>query len=338
MAALGLIAYAASLTWANRQVTKDLAPYVKALSYTDSLETGKSQRDQVSLTLDNRKGIFTQQWFPSEGDILQPGVVWEHKTTSASAPSRWAWGRFEIDSIRFRFSPDEVVIGGLAVTAKRDAMEKAQTRAWNNIKLSALVGQLAAEADMTIAFTGDDMMIDRIEQRAESSRDFLARLAARYGLPSAIKNQTLYVGTPDTLPKLVISLKHRDVISQADFPITKRDTYGSVIIDYYDAEQRKQITYQAGNPSAPEGRTLRFYDVPVRSLEEAKRYADSQLSATGTKQTAFGQLQLINTPLAAGQIIELTDAGKLPPLWKVVTQTTTLGGRWICNAKLERAS
>lgn len=338
MAALGLIKYAALLTWANRKVSEDLAPYVKSLSYVDSLRQGKSERDQVSLVLDNRGGIFTEKWFPKEGDILSPGVVWEHRqATPDNQASSWAWGRFEIDSIRFRFGPDEVVIGALAATAKRDAMEKAQTRAFNNIKLSALVAQLAAEADMQGVFNGEDVLLDRVEQRAESSRDFLARLAGRYGLPVSNKNQTLYVGTPE-LPRLKLSLKRRDVVSQADFPITKRDTYGAVIIDYYDAEQRKQITYQAGNPGAPEGRTLRLYDVPVRSLEEARRYADSQLSATGTKQTAFGQLQLINTPLAAGQLIELTDAGKLPPLWKVVTQTTSLGGRWICNAKLERAS
>lgn len=339
MAALGLIEYASTLIWADRAVSRDLAPYVKSLTYVDSLRQGKSERDQVNLTLDNRKGIFTEAWFPSEGDILSPGVAWQHRRAAGMESHTWGWGSFEIDSIRFRFGPDEVVIGALATTAKRSAMETARSRAFENIQLSALVRQIAAEADMQSAFTGNDVLIERVEQRAESNRDFLARLADRYGLPIAQKNQSLYVGTP-TLQRLVLSLKQRDIITQADFPLTKRDTYNAIVIDYYDAEQRKQITYRSGSPEASEGRTLRLYDVPVRSLEEAKLYADSQLSnGTGSgKQTAFGQLQLINTPVAAGQEIELKDAGKLPPIWKVVTQTTSLGGRWICNLKLERAS
>lgn len=337
MAALGLLAYAATLSWADRVVTRDLAKYVKSLSYTDTLERGKSDRDQVSLVLDNRERIFLDAWYPREGDILRPGVAWQLQSQTKGPASSWAWGAFEIDSLRFRFSPDEVVIGAMATTAKRSAMETARTRAFPNIMLSALVNQLAGEAGMQGVFTGEDVRLERVEQRAESSRNLLARLGERYGLPVSQKNQTLYMGIP-VLPELTLSLANRNVVTQADFPITKRDTYGAVTIDYYDPDQRKQITYQAGDPNAPEGRVLRLYDVKVGSLEEAKRYADSQLSATGTRQTAYGQLQLINTPLAAGQIINLTDAGKLPPKWRVVTQTTSLGGRWICNAKLERLS
>ncbi|MBE8578704.1 phage late control D family protein [Vibrio sp. OPT18] len=305
------------LEWAGRNVSQSLGGFVKSITYTDNLSTDESEApDEISLTLSNVDGRFLDAWYPSKGDSLKAGIQYLDLT--------WHWGGFEIDDVRFRFSPDEVTIKASAAKLKRAELDKAQSRSFDNVQLSALLNIVASEAGMKSVLSGPDTTIAHVEQQAESSMSMIRRLGVLYGLPVNIKSGTLYMGVPDGIEVLVLDINNRSVIKKMDLPDVVRGKYTAVKIDYYDQDKKSLISYQAGDDTAPESQILRYYDAPVSTHDEAVTYANAALKEQNSKGNAKGSVTLIGTPLTSGQEIHFKGAGKAHAKWQVLNQTTTV--------------
>ena len=334
MAKINPLKYSLGLIWSNSDVSKEIAPYVKSLSYSDTLEKKKTSRDQINISLNNKNSIFLNQWMPKMGDSLRPQIKFIQENKS----NLWAFGEYAIDSLRFRFSPDEVIVGALAQDLKDDKLNSVKSRSWSDIYLKDLLEEIAIESNLKFVFYGSDLLLKRVEQQMQSTNDFLSFLAKNHNISIQIKNKTLVKGIPK-LDELFISLKSRDIILRADFPTTARNVYTSVIVQYYDEAKKENIIYQAGNLQALEGQILRLYDIPVSNISDAKYYANSHLGNANGEQEANAQMTLINTPLACGQVINLLDAGKLPKKWQIQSQSTSFSSKgWQSNLQLQRIS
>ncbi|MGR5240227.1 phage late control D family protein [Photobacterium damselae] len=316
------------LNWAGRNVTLDIGPFVKSITYTSSLNKSKKNTpDSISLVLNNLDKRFLNEWMPTKGDSLNPGILYRDK--------QWMWGRFEIDDIKYRFAPDEVIIGASAATINRTALDKLQSRAWDNIQLSTLLQLIARESGMNGILTGNDVQLSRVEQQAESAMSLLTRLGKQFGLPVNVKDLSIYMGTPSKMPELTLSIDERNVIQKLDLPVVVRNQTTAVIVEYYDQEKKQVMTYKAGNPNTPDSQVLRLYDAPATTHDEAKTYAESALGEQGESDKASGNITLVATPITDGQIINFQGIGKLPAKWQVLNQTTTVTTRgWTCNARL----
>ena len=316
------------LHWAGRNVTSDIGPYVKTISYTDNLNRGEQNTpDSISLTLNNLDKRFLDEWKPTKGDGLNAGILFNGK--------QWMWGRFEIDDIKYRFAPDEVIIGASAATINRTALDKQQNRAWDDIQLSTLLGLIARESGLNAVLSGDDVQLVRVEQQAESALSLLSRLGSKYGLAVNVKDLTIYMGTPQGLSDLVLSIDDRNVIQKLDLPEVTRNQSSAVIVEYYNQETKQTLQYKAGNANAADSNALRLYDAPATTYEEAKTYAESALSEQAETSKATGSVTLIATPVFAGQVIAFGGLGKVHSRWQILNQTTTVSTRgWTCNARL----
>lgn len=316
------------LDWAGRDVTQSLGAYVKHISFSDSLQVDEtSVPDTLSITLRNPDGRFLDAWYPSKGDILKAGVRYQDST--------WMWGVFEIDDIKFRFAPDELIIGANAAKLARGDLDKAQSRAFDNIALSALLNIVANEAGMNSVLTGEDVTLIRVDQQAESSMSMIKRLASLYGLPVNIKSGTLYMGIPKGIAPLTLSVTDRNRIQKLDLPEVVRGQYTAVKIDYYDQDKRQLIQYIAGDDQASNAQILRLYDAPVTSHDEAVTYANAALKEQNNQSKSTGSITLTATPITSGQEMNFTHVGKLHPSWMVLNQTTTVSdGGWTCNATI----
>lgn len=319
------------LNWAGRSVTEDLSGFVISATYTESLRKSKAGRDKISLVLSNKNRIFCNAWYPQQGDTLKPGIAWTDRVTGRQ--KIWRWGAFTIDDIRFRFGPDEVVIGATATGASSDKMEQKQSRAWENISLRKLCDLLGKEAGMSCTFTGEDVIVLRVEQRNESSRELLTRLAGSFGLEIAMKDKAMFVGTPD-MATLTVDMANRAAVKSADIVAqSHRTTAQAVVVEYYDPEKKEVMTYSTGSVT-DDKHTQRYYDADVGSMDEAKRFAQSKMT---DKRRAESRLVLLNTPVAAGQKIVLSNAGKLPANWRVEEQTTSVStSNWQASIKMSK--
>ncbi|MFV0261373.1 MAG: phage late control D family protein [Kluyvera sp.] len=322
------------LNWAGRAVTADLSQFVISITYTESKRKKSAGRDRIQLTLNNQNGIFSNAWYPSEGDILQPGVSWLDLITAKRGV--WRWGKFTIDDIQFRFGPDQVIIGALASGPASDKFEQVNNRTWQNISLKELCTTLAGEAGMECSFTGEDTILALVQQRNESPRELLQRLSEQYDLPVSLKDASLYVGKP-SLGVLVVDLMNRSAVKSADIiAASKRNTTAAVSVHYYNAETKEAGVYSTGK-ATDEKHTQNFYNVDVKDAAEAKRWAESKASGGGDKHEAESRITLINTPVAVGQPVTLTNCGKLPASWEIAEQTTTVSGsNWQAAIKMKK--
>jgi phage protein D len=319
------------LNWAGQNISEDLAPFVKSITYTDSLNTDDdSKPDSLSLTLNNKDMRFLNEWYPNKGDTLKAGLSY--------GDNQWMWGEFVIDDFNFRFSPDELVVGASAVNKKRAALDKKQSRAFDNVQLSTLLNIIASEANMTSLLTGSDTQITRVEQQSESSMSMLNRLGQQYGLAVNIKSNCIYMGIPNELPALTLSIAKRSNIQKLDLPDEVRNKVSAVLVEYYNQEQKKVLSYTAGNSTAEEAQILRLYDAPVSSHDEAKVYAESKLTEQSSKGKSTGSITLVGTPITSGQKITFTDIGKLHNTWQILSQTTTVTKTgWNASARIGKA-
>lgn len=316
-----------SLLWAGHDVTREVAPLIKSISYSDTLNTDESsQPDTLSLVLHN-DGRFLDEWYPQKGDAVK--AVLEDKDI------KWPWGRFEIDDIRFRFSPDEIQISASAALFERTALEEVRSRSFDNIQLSSLLNLIASESGMKSVLTADDIILSRVEQRAESSIALLKRIGARYGLPVNIKNASVYMGVPEIAP-LILDIGKRSIIKRLDLPSVVRGMIRAVTIEYYDQTQKHVVTHTAGDASATGAQNLRLYDVPVSNIDEAKVYAEAELDNQKSGKRATGSMTLVGVPLTSGQPIQFIGLGKLPSKWEVISQTTTVTSKgWQTNVRIK---
>ncbi|UJZ95037.1 hypothetical protein IHC87_06745 [Photobacterium damselae subsp. damselae] len=318
------------LNWAGRNVSKDIGPFVKSISYSSNFAKGqKNTPDTISLVLNNLDKRFLNEWKPTKGDSLNPGILFNN--------NQWMWGRFEIDDIKYRFGPDEVIVGANAATINRTALDKHQSRAWDNIELSTLLQLIARESGMNGILTGSNTKLVRVEQQSESAMSLLTRLGKRFGLPVNVKDLSIYMGAPEKVPELVLSIDERNVIQKLDLPDPDviRNQQTAIIVEYYDQEKKQTLTYKAGNTNVPDSQILRLYDAPASTHDEAKTYAQSSLGEQSERDKATGSITLVATPICDGQIIRFTGLGKLHAKWQVINQTTTVTTRgWTCNARL----
>ncbi|WP_367971617.1 hypothetical protein RJD38_21235 [Vibrio scophthalmi] len=316
------------LNWAGRDVTQSLGGFVKSITYSDRLNTDESELpDDISLVLNNVDERFLDAWYPSKGDTLKAGIHFIDFT--------WQWGSFEIDDVRFRFSPDEIIIKASGAKLKRAELDKAQSRAFDNIQLSALLNIIANEAGMKSVLSGSDATITRVEQQAESSMSMIRRLGKLYGLPVNIKSGTIYMGVPDGIDTLVLNIQERSKIQKLDLPDVVRGKYTAVKIDYYDQDKKALISYQAGDDQAPESQILRYYDAPVSTHDEAVTYANAALKEQNSKSDATGSITLTATPMTSGQELQLNGIGKAHHLWQVLSQSTSVSDAgWTATAKI----
>ena len=57
----------ATVKYDNKDISADLAAYLKGISYTDNMS---GEADTLDLTLEDRQGLWQNEWFPDKGATL----------------------------------------------------------------------------------------------------------------------------------------------------------------------------------------------------------------------------------------------------------------------------
>lgn len=336
----GIVKPFAILHWSGKDVTAELSPYVKSLSYTDIMESKQTGTDTISLTLFNKDRRFFNSWYPNKGDILKAGIGW---FDSNNQRHEWMWGEFAIDEVTFKLSPDDVIIGANAKppVEARGKIDNEQSVVRENISLSNMGEQWAKDAGLTFmqAEGTPEFQFKRIEQRDESVPAFLARVSEQTSVPIAIKGKKLLMGN---FKQNIIKLDttNRSVVTSLQLPDSGRTKFAAVEVEGYDPTNDKVFSYRAGDASATGSRvkTLRNLD-NVNSMSDARAYAESYLNnGSDGKQGAKGRVGLVGTVITTADVIEFSGLGNLHSKWKPTAITTSINGnQWNASAQLSKA-
>ncbi len=306
------------LTYSQKDITNDIAPYVISVEYIDYLG-GKS--DELEVELEDVDGRWRDAWYPGKGDTLSLRLGY------ADAPLL-PCGVFEIDEIEISDPPSVVLIRGLATGIKK-AVRTRQSRPFERTTLAAIAGRIAKRNHLTLVGEIRDIRIDRVTQFQERDVEFLARLAREHGYAFKIRDSKLIFTE-------LASLRDRDPVKElrpTDLSRVRfRDKISGVYKDakakYHDPKTKKLVVYGVkhdqvtvvGESAAPakerksgvssSGDTLKIGS-RATSAGAARSQAHAALARANLEQTTGSFSTMGDTRLVAGNTFSLLEYGRL---------------------------
>lgn len=278
-----------SITYDGENITKDIAPYLKSLSYTDNLS---GQADDLSITLEDRKELWTSDWFPDRGAVLKVKLASMNWDTLASGMQALDIGLFAVDSIDASAPPHEVEIKAVSVPDNNELRGVDRTRSWEKAELKTIANDVATGANMELSYESDENpTLDRVEQTEESDLSFLLKLCEDHGLALKVCNNRIVIFdeadyekeephvtiiNPGTVFQKKEGMHYVTAITGYRLHALTRDIYKACHVQCNDTESGSNIEATFTDPNKKEGRTLQVKE-QVKSIQEAERLAKKKL-------------------------------------------------------------
>lgn len=298
-------------TWVELQyngamITHDIAPDLLGFTYTDN-EPGKA--DDISITLKNDHGKWSGPWLPVLGDRLTATIKQSGRGAGPDLPC----GTFQIDEIDLQGPPNTVTIKGVSIPLGGSIRRLVKSRAWENVRLSEIAGDVAENGQLSLTYLVDDPQYDRCDQREESDLAFLKRMCKAEHYALKVTDRQLVVYDPLKMseqdPIVTITLGKSGVKSWR-MSAQSHDLYQSCKVEYNDPKTGQVVAYTYTDPDVREGRTKKIVQ-RASSLAEAERRAKAGLYEAN-RRASTGSLVLVgDTRLWSGACVQLEGFGGL---------------------------
>ena len=334
------------LLYENKDISADLAPYLKSFSFTDNFEAA----DDLQITLADPMALWRNGWFPDKGETLKATLRVADWTEEGDTAELYC-GQFFIDEITAQ-GPESTVtikarsapVGNRKNPSGGDAMRTKKTRAWEATTLKTIAAQIAAEAKVTLYFNlAQDISYQRRDQKEQSDLAFLQRLGWEDGGDFRVKltDKKLIIASQSDLEKTpsAVTVKPPDGkgndgssaaagpgrLSTWSFTSSANRQYRACKVSWYDARKKKKYaaTVQAGEQET--GQTL-VVNERCESQADAQRIARARLKQANMA-TVKGSLSMIgDVRMSAGLNIDLSGFGVFDGKYFIDTATHTVDG------------
>jgi hypothetical protein len=224
------------ITYNGKDITRDIAPYLKSFEYSDNAE---DKSDEVQITLEDRDLLWCGDWFPEKGDTVEATII----VTDDSGETRLPCGSFEVDEVESDGPPNTVKIKAVSVPLSSGIRHDKNSKPWENVKLSAIAGDIAQKAGMQLTFeSDDDPTFDRVDQVRRGDLVFLQELCQRTGKALKVTSKKIVIFDEEQYEKAgsVVALKKGESnIKSYHFASKNLSPYKSATNKYHDANSGK---------------------------------------------------------------------------------------------------
>lgn len=318
------------VTYNSKDISEALAQYLISASYTDNLS---GQVDDVSLTLEDKAGLWQSDWMPVKGATLDITLCTYNWQGLYDGEFDTTLGTFEVDEIEMTSAPDVVNIKAVAISVGDDSTLRSTLRSktWENISVRKVANDIAWENGMKLFWDCDDNPnIDKLEQNDESDLSVLQKVCDDAGFALKITTDTIIVFDEAKYEQAepVIEIYHPGTttvmdIAEADgtptperifhstgysFKTKIRDVYKKCHIKYTNDQDKSVIESTFTDPNKSNGATLEIHQ-QVTSQAEADRLAKKKLREKN-RDECTGSYSLDGCQfLCAGETIEMIGFG-----------------------------
>ena len=240
------------LSYNDTDITHDISNYIESFSFTERAKNGES--DDLSITVENTTGIWSNGWFPDRGATLTAQII----TENWNQPNDYHTlncGSFEIDDLTDSGPTSTFTIGALSVGITSSVRGELHSQAWENFKLSGLVDEIAERHGFAVFFDSDyDPVIDRFDQKNESDLEFLLKIAEYVGVNIRLSHGKIIVYQDrlyDRKPASLTLSKNSDGFISHSFRASSADVYSACQVQFLDSRTGQLLTYQY----TPDGRS-----------------------------------------------------------------------------------
>lgn len=318
------------VTYNSKDISEALAQYLISASYTDNLS---GQVDDVSLTLEDKAGLWQSDWMPVKGATLDITLCTYNWQGLYDGEFDTTLGTFEVDEIEMTSAPDVVNIKAVAISVGDDSTLRSTLRSktWENISVRKVANDIAWENGMKLFWDCDDNPdIDKLEQNDESDLSVLQKVCDDAGFALKITTDTIIVFDESKYEQAepVIEIYHPGTntiadVAEADgtptpdrifhstgysFKTKIRDVYKKCHIKYTNDQDKSVIESTFTDPNKSNGATLEIHQ-QVTSQAEADRLAKKKLREKN-RDECTGSYSLDGCQfLCAGETIEMIGFG-----------------------------
>lgn len=312
------------VTLEGKDITRDLAPYLISFSYEDNRS---GEADSITLTLEDRDGLWRGDWCPKRNSKIEAAITlldWEKSEDKKSLKC----GTFEIDELEATQGTFTIKAVSAPVTA--GGRREKETRTWEKAYLKNIAQDVATKAALELRYTApENPYFGRIDQKQESSLEFLARIVHKAGLAIKIVNGAIAIYNEVDAEKEEASFTVDRVggtVLSWRFRTQSVDTYKSCEVTYFD-NKTKQVfrgTAKAAGEDDPSGQVLRISNERVESDADALTLAEKKLRDSN-KREVTGSLTCIGDPrMLDGVVLSVTGFGTFDGKYRIAKSTHTV--------------
>lgn len=295
------------LIYENKDITRDVAPYVLSIHYDDK-ESGES--DEIQIVFEDSEKLWQSSWIPSKGDRLRLYLGYEGEKLLNC-------GVFEIDEIELDIPPDTLTVKAVATNIKK-ALRQNNSVAYENKTLKQIAQEVAQRHNLKLVGEIDDIKVERITQNQEHDLTFLKRLAEEYGYIFKITEDSLVFYKTQKIR----GAKSTRILYRSDFSkITLRENtsqqFKAVSVSYHNPKTGKVTRTSVKNNQAVRGDTLKI-DTRCENKEQAILKAKTALEK-GTSAIE-GSFEMSGRPdIVSGLNAELKELAHFSGKYHIVT-------------------
>jgi uncharacterized protein len=315
------------ITYQGKDVTADLAPYVRDISYTDRL-TGQS--DELDVTLADVDGRWHQGWYPPKGAEIKYEYGYAHKPLVKA-------GAFCIDEVELSGPPDTVRIRALAVGLQRQARTRIG-KAYENTTLKAIAETIAKRLKAKLVGSLPNIPIPKATQYGETDWAFLVRLSREYGYEVKLtnNNQTLALVKLSDGGTVVRKIRKSDVKGYR-YRDKITEVPAKTEVKHYDPRKKKTVKGQAKAKGKQTASDTRHRTVPAKTPAQAKAIAEAEQERHEVDKTAL-ELDLEgDEALASGVVIEVIEWGAVNGEYMIIEARHSAGSSgYVLSIQLKR--
>jgi len=305
--------------YAGKNITQDISKSLISLTYTD-VEEGES--DEISITLENSDGLWSDAWYPSKGDKIELEIGYDESMLNC--------GKFTVDEIQLSGPPDTATIRALAAATNSPIRSK-KSKAYEGQSFRQIAEKVASDHGYTVQGELPSVTIGRVTQNRETDLAFLKRISETWGIVFSIRDKTLIFTSVYELDngRPVLELDRTEL---KDYNWTDKSisTFKAAKAAYHNPKTNETVSFvytEEGERLEGEG-ALPADTLELRTKAENPAQAEAQAKAALHKANtneADGTLKVIGNPLlVAGNNFVLTGFGKVSGTMHVTESTHTL--------------
>lgn len=215
---------------------KNLTDYIIDFSYTDNSD----QTDDISITLDDRSELWSNDWFPESGDYIDV-IIQVFDWNKQGDNRELNLGRFEIDQVTYS---QTVTINAVSVPITSSIRSEKKNKGWENVKLSSICKDISSNAKLELVYDTDiDPIYDRKDQSDQSDLEFIEDLCKSDGLCLKVSDSKLIIYDESkydvVASALTITKGDDDIYGNPSFTRNAKNIYNACEITYYDSDTDK---------------------------------------------------------------------------------------------------
>lgn len=312
------------LEYNNKNISADIKAYLLDFSFQDN----EDKADDLQIKLEDKSELWQKEWFPEKGAKIKANIITRNYDSQGQVKTL-PCGTFEIDEIGCNGPPSTVDLKAVSIPVTNNINTQKNTKAWENISLSNIVGEVAANNGMNLMLDIDeDIHYDRIDQNQESDLVFLKRLCKESGL--GVKVTGFKVVIFDELKyqnkATVRSItKGEPSVLSYDFNSNSLSAYKAAEVSYKDSSTGKvEKTKRQNKSEKVSGKTLKI-NKRVKSKKQAEKTADKALQNENKKTNTAKFTLAGDIELAAKQTIDVVGWGNFDGKYIINSATHKVG-------------